>query len=139
MSFVPFCFREFKFIFLHGHLDKQRKDTTAVFVLAMETICCDISKSDKPDPKGYPSPSRSQRQSVCYLWPSASARETIYTYSLLIWYFTKGKIGQEIHFFCLHSLLVLQENAILFLFVHSSLLCRGFSMPQQILRQWGPL
>jgi len=71
----------------------------AARVLVTETISCDISKSDKPDPEGYPHPSRPWRRLMCYLWPSASARETSYTYCLLMWYPTQEKIGQKLHFF----------------------------------------
>lgn len=100
----------------------------AACVLAMETISCDISKADKPDPEGYFSPSRPWRRSMCYLWPSASARETSYTYCLPIWYLTKEKIGQKRNFFLSMLYFCLTEEC------HSPLLyfllafCRGFSV-----------
>lgn len=78
--------------------EAARRGITAACVLAMETISCDISKSNKPNREGYPCPSRLWRRSMCYLWPSASARETSYTYCLLSWYPTQGKIGQKLHF-----------------------------------------
>lgn len=71
----------------------------AACVLAMKTISCDISKFDKPDLQGYSCPSRPWRRLMCYLWPPASAKETSYTYCLLIWYPTQEKIGQNLHFF----------------------------------------
>lgn len=77
---------------------------TAACDLAMETISCDISKSDKPDPEGYSSPSRPWRRSMCYLWPSARARETSYTYCIPIWYLTEEKTGQKLNFLSVYAL-----------------------------------
>lgn len=116
---------------------RAKRGITAACVLAMKTISFVISKSDKPNPEGYPCPSRPWRRSMCYLWPSASARETNYTYYLLIWYPTQEKTGQKLHFFSVCALR--HMNAILLFFVLSSLLCRSFSVSQQVLTQRGPL